>query len=172
MTNAYTATDGAISTSVSGSSYQVTVVPGETDPTNCFTSLNLTLPDQKAGEPFYFTITLLDEWGNHHTQETRDREDDTVLVTATYQNHGDWLSEIGLDYLDFVATYGTTVTGILTDINDGTITASLTILWAADYTLVVTVNGIELIDSPWLSGLKVLPAGLDATSCIVAAIPE
>ena len=90
---------------------------------------------------------------------------------ATYQNHNDWLSEIALDYLNFVTTYGTTVIATLTDIYDGTISASLTIFWAADYTLVVTVNGIDLIDSPWSSGLKVLPAGLDATSCVVAAIP-
>ena len=57
MTNAYTATDGNISTTVSGSSYSVTVYPGTVDPVLCYTDVPVpTTESQTADVAYTFNI--------------------------------------------------------------------------------------------------------------------
>lgn len=64
LTNDYTATSG-VATEISGSSFTVTVEPGEIDPAACYTSLSGS-PTSEANVAYYFTIYFVDLWGNLH----------------------------------------------------------------------------------------------------------
>ena len=95
-----------------------------------------------------------------------------VLAEATYINHDDWPSLIGVpDVPDWETTYGTTIQGTLSDSNDGTIAASLDIQRAGNYTLTITVDGVH-ITNPYNLLLEVAPSSLNAVNCVAVAVPE
>lgn len=65
-----------------------------------------------------------------------------VRVTATYVNHDEWQSPVGVDdFENWQDTYGTIIEGDVTDIGGGKMSAALTILRAGSYSLDVTVDG-------------------------------
>ena len=93
-------------------------------------------------------------------------------MEATYLNHDDWESLIGVpDALDWETTYGTTIQATLSDSNDGTIAASLDIQRAGNYTLTITVDGVH-ITNPSNLLLEVAPSSLNAENCVVFDAPE
>ena len=62
----------------------------------------------------------------------------TVSLTATYDNHDEYLSPIGVP--DEESQAATTHTGTLADNNDGTMSATLSIEKAGEYLLSAMVN--------------------------------
>ena len=94
-----------------------------------------------------------------------------VTVAATYDNHDDWPSPIGvLDDPSWITTYGTTISGSAIDSNDGTMAGSMTIQRAGDYTLSISVDGVHVINSPH-AYLEVAPAAIYGPFCEPVDVP-
>ena len=68
------------------------VTPASADPSQSYYNGEITeVPEQTAGESYNFVIQLVDEFGNKLSESGG-----TVNVQATYNNHNDWLSPIGV----------------------------------------------------------------------------
>jgi hypothetical protein len=106
---------------IKGSPYNAIVHPGEVKSSLCFTTIAGTPINNIAGITYFFTVQLVDVYGNHLTsfaQGTR------VDVVARYQNHDSWLSPIAIpDASNWQAIYGRDIAGLAVDNGDGTMTA-------------------------------------------------
>ena len=96
----------------------------------------------------------------------------TVKVLAEYVNHDEWSSPIEVeDDETWLTTQGTSVLASLTDNNDGTISASLNIDHAADYTLSILVDNTNVINSPH-TFLKIEPGAPHVPNFVPVEVPE
>ena len=173
MTNAYTATSGSISTTVSGSGYTVTVYPGQIDSSKCYISLTGT-PTVEASVAYTFPISFVDIYDNLHYQSLSDEISGgmVVSVTADYVDHNNYPSPIGIaDLANWQTTYGTSITGSASDSSDGTMAASVTIQRAGSYSITAIVDGTEVIGSTF-SSVDFQPTTLNAAKCEVLSVPS
>ena len=93
----------------------------------------------------------------------------TVSLTATYDNHDEYLSPIGVP--DEESQAATTHTGTLADNNDGTMSATLSIDKAGEYLLSTLVNSVDVQNSP-LSFMRVVPSDLNVANCVPVDVPS
>lgn len=70
LTNDYTTRTG-VATGISGSPFTNSVIPGEIDPTACYTSLTGS-PTTTANVAYTFSINFVDLWGNLHVSTLDD----------------------------------------------------------------------------------------------------
>ena len=89
-----------------------------------------------------------------------------VTVTATYVNHDNYPSPIGIsDDSNWQTTYGTSLSGSSSDSNDGTMASTVTIQRAGTYSLTVMIDSIDVISSPY-NYLEIAPTTIEGTNCV------
>lgn len=154
---------------ISGSPYAVTVRPGEISSAKSFTSINQAdLLTFEAGITYLFSLQMVDIYGNLLIDGNAETE---VEILATYENHSNWPSPIGIvDLENWSAIFGSNIAGIASSNNDGSYTCQVTIYRAGSFRLNVKINGWNVLNSPWPT-LRVAPTNLYAPSCVPLLIP-
>lgn len=114
--------------------------------------------EQVAGTSFDIIVQYVDFWGNVHYLTMGDVSTgwETTIVEATYDNHDEWLSLIGVpDDPNWPSIYSEQVA---TDDYNGKTTSQMTIERAGEFVLSVRVNNVDIEDSNNLTLLRVKPS--------------
>ena len=170
LTNDYTEASG-VATEISGSPFAVTILPGEVYPPLCYTDISGSQLTQ-TNLAYSFNIFFRDEEYNLHYKTMNDEIAAGLVVSVTfdYVNHDNYPSPLGIaDDSDWQSIYGTSHAGTLTDNNDGSMTASVTILRAGTYLITVQVDGIDVIGSPY-EHLEIEPTSILPSNCVADGI--
>lgn len=154
---------------IKDSPYTVVVSPGEVKSSICTTTIPGTPINSIAGITYFFTIQLVDVYGNllknSPISETR------IDVVARYQDHNSWLSPIAIpDAQNWQSIYGTDIAGLAVDNKDGTYTAQVTVYKAGKFIIDVKVNSIHVTGSPF-DPLLISPSNLYGPACEPKGIP-
>ena len=154
---------------ISGSPYTVTVRPGEISSAKSYTTIkNADLLAFEAGITYLFSLQMVDIYGNLLIDGNAETE---VEIFATYEDHSNWPSPIGIvDLENWAAIFGSNIAGIASTNNDGSYTCQVTIYRAGSLHLNVKINGWNVLNSPWAT-LRVSPTNLYAPSCVPLSIP-
>lgn len=75
------------------------VYPGEADAAQCYYNSPVTATELVAGSSLDIVVQYVDHFGNLHYDTTMSDELSNgmiITVEATYLNHNDWLSPIGV----------------------------------------------------------------------------
>lgn len=148
---------------IKGSPFTVVVYPGEILPQNCTTSLGLGKLTVKAGETKFFQIDTVDLYGN---KQVRSYDDTKITIYATYLNHDNYFSPIGVaDLPNWPTIYGKDISGIALDRHDGTYASQLTIFRAGEYRINSVLNNVDVKNSPQF--IEIIPSDIYAPNCVV-----
>lgn len=139
------------------------VYPGEVLPQNCTTSMGWGKITVIAGETKFFQIDTFDLYGN---KQVKSYDDTKITIYATYLNHDNYFSPIGVaDLPNWPTIYGKDISGIALDRKDGTYASQLTIFRAGEYRINTVINSVDVKNSP--QSFEIIPSDLYAPNCVV-----
>ena len=100
----YSLTIDLIGTEILDSPFTMNVLPGDVDPPQSTTSLGSVPLAGTAGTTIFFTIQMVDIYGN---AEIASKEGNSIELIAKYNDHSAWASPIGVaDYSNWQQIYG------------------------------------------------------------------
>ena len=153
---------------VVNSPFTAIVYPGEIKPPFCTSTI--TGPEiaaLEAGLTYFFTIQAVDIYGTLHYASVPDME---IEIIAVYDHHSTWPSPIAVpDATAWESIYGTDIAGIAIDNSDGSYAGQITIYRAGEFSILIRINSIDIMDSPY-SPLLVEPTNIYAPYCVPKGI--